>query len=201
MDYTDPSRAIGPFKFFVPSGGKNHVAILGDVTLVALPCGHHAIIDTHNLGKIYDRKWSGRDQGSDKNPLFYVLTHSPTISLHRLIIGPPKTVTVDHINNDPLDNRLCNLRLATHAENMANRRKAKHGKSPFKGVTYDPGNGRTKALWRASLTVNGKRFRGPRRHCHYRAAMDYDALSIQHHGEFSRRNTKNLATLPNDEAS
>src|SRR5215218_9987366 len=43
------------------------------------------------------------------------------ILLHRVILGAPNGVEVDHINRDGLDNRRCNLRLILHAGNMQNR--------------------------------------------------------------------------------
>lgn len=53
---------------------------------------------------------------------------------------------VDHINGDRSDNRIVNLRQATHAQNMQN-------VSSRKGVHWRP-NQRT---WIASITVGGKR--------------------------------------------
>lgn len=41
---------------------------------------------------------------------------------------------VDHINCDPSDDRLENLRLATSSQNKANRRKTKANKAGVKGV-------------------------------------------------------------------
>lgn len=53
---------------------------------------------------------------------------------------------IDHINGVRTDNRLCNLRNVTKADNSRNRRGT--GK-PF-GVSYDASRG----LWRARATVN-----------------------------------------------
>jgi HNH endonuclease len=47
---------------------------------------------------------------------------------------------IDHINCDPTDNRIINLRLATQEQNSQNRRRPKQNKSGFKGV-YRKGNG------------------------------------------------------------
>lgn len=41
---------------------------------------------------------------------------------------------VDHINRDPSDNRLVNLRKATHQQNMVNSKLRKDNKSGVKGV-------------------------------------------------------------------
>ena len=45
--------------------------------------------------------------------------------------------TIDHINGDGLDNRLCNLREVTQQQNIHNHRKPpKHNTSGFLGVSY-----------------------------------------------------------------
>jgi hypothetical protein len=51
---------------------------------------------------------------------------------------PPKMI--DHINNDKLDNRICNLRSASNAENMRNMGKTKRNKTGYKGVYYHQKN-------------------------------------------------------------
>ena len=56
---------------------------------------------------------------------------------------------VDHINNNPLDNRLINLQLITHRENCS---KDKKGSSKYTGVSfYKPLN-----KWRCRIRINGK---------------------------------------------
>jgi hypothetical protein len=44
-----------------------------------------------------------------------------TLSMHRMIMGEPEGLVVDHINGDGLDNRYRNLRAVPHAVNCANR--------------------------------------------------------------------------------
>ena len=60
-------------------------------------------------------------------------TGKPRVLLHRHLLSPADGVVVDHINGDKLDNRRCNLRLATHAENMRNRKLSQAGS---KGVVW-----------------------------------------------------------------
>ncbi len=67
------------------------------------------------------------------------------IKLHRLLMGDPKNgLEVDHINRDPLDNRLSNLRLCDHVENSWNM-KAPMGVTLFRGKK-----------WRARIKHRGK---------------------------------------------
>lgn len=64
---------------------------------------------------------------------------------------PPDTI-VDHMNGVRHDNRIANLRLVTHMENMQNKLKPQ-GKNPFLGVT----RGRFSSKWQANIYSNGKR--------------------------------------------
>ena len=57
---------------------------------------------------------------------------------------------IDHINGDGRDNRITNLREATQAENMQNRRKSSRNKSGFLGVCA------VGSRWKAQIQVHGK---------------------------------------------
>jgi len=76
----------------------------------------------------------------------------PIISIHSLLMTPPKGMVVDHINGNRLDNRKCNLRVCTHAENSMNTKISTANTSGFKGVSKS----RSGKKWRARLTVNRK---------------------------------------------
>ena len=89
---------------------------------------------------------------------------------------------VDHINGNRSDNRLCNLREATHKQNQWNRAgHADRRKSPYAGVHSLP-NGK----WRGMIMVSGKR--------HHLGVFDnpndafaaYQNASREMRGEFSR---------------
>ncbi len=66
--------------------------------------------------------------------------------MHRLIMDCPDGMDVDHINGDGLDNRRENLRIVTRSQNLRNRKTFKNSKSGFKGVIFNPVNGKWKAI-------------------------------------------------------
>ena len=59
---------------------------------------------------------------------------------------------IDHINGIRTDNRICNLREATNAQNGKNLKLSKANTSGFKGVCFDKQTGK----WRAIIKVNFK---------------------------------------------
>jgi len=44
-----------------------------------------------------------------------------SVRLHRMIMGEPQGMEVDHINRNTMDNRRVNLRVVTKTENLKNR--------------------------------------------------------------------------------
>lgn len=62
--------------------------------------------------------------------------------------------TIDHINGNGLDNRLCNLREVTQQQNVQNIRKPpKHNTSGFMGVSYYKAGNK----YSAHINLNGKK--------------------------------------------
>lgn len=59
---------------------------------------------------------------------------------------------IDHINGDPSDNRIANLREANRSENAANS-KRRNGKSGLKGVSFHRASG----SWQAQIMVGGRK--------------------------------------------
>jgi hypothetical protein len=132
--------------------------------------------------------WFGR---KTKSGSVYVqcLCYGQTISMHRVILDPPDGLVVDHRNGEPLDNRRCNLRLATLEENARNHRKRVTATgSQFKGVALAKDKWRTAKKWRARIVVDSKSI-----HLGYfanevDAAKAYDEAAKIHFGEFARLN-------------
>jgi hypothetical protein len=63
----------------------------------------------------------------------------------------PVDMELDHINHNPSDNRIENLRIATSSQNKRNRRAFKGKSSKYKGVSLNKPSGK----WSAYIRING----------------------------------------------
>lgn len=64
-----------------------------------------------------------------------------SILLHQLIIGKKYGMVIDHINQDTLDNRRCNLRHASRSLNAVNSSKKRKQNSGYIGVFHNKRSG------------------------------------------------------------
>jgi hypothetical protein len=101
--------------------------------------------------------------------------------MHRLLLSAPDGMEVDHKNGDGLDNRRSNLRLATHRQNMANRKTAKHSKLGVKGISFDKRRGR----YFIALRKDGQKYQTSAKTLEL-AVKIRDAVGKTLHGEFWR---------------
>lgn len=94
---------------------------------------------------------------------------------------------VDHINNDTLDNRKSNLRIANPGLNISHSKKYEYKEkvttSKYKGVSFSK-NRRSKKKWGCIITLYKKR------HIFYflteiEAARKYNEMAIKLLGEFA----------------
>jgi hypothetical protein len=94
----------------------------------------------------------------------------------------PGKKQIDHINGDPSDNRIENLRVASSWENCLNKKKSPGFTSEYKGVSWF----KEKQRWRAQIHVKGKtRFLGYF-HDEMAAHMAYCQAAHDTFGEFAR---------------
>jgi hypothetical protein len=61
---------------------------------------------------------------------------------------------IDHVNRNPLDNRIENLREVSRSCNARNTRNRKTNSSGVKGVSFDKKNKK----WKAHISVSGKQY-------------------------------------------
>lgn len=80
------------------------------------------------------------------------LAHRVAWALHYGEIDP--SLYIDHINGDPTDNRICNLRLVDHGENMRNR---KVGKGQAQNGAFGVRLDKRVNKWTAMIGGRGRR--------------------------------------------
>jgi hypothetical protein len=87
----------------------------------ALTKGAAAIIDDDCYEALSQWRWRCKHAGSTSYACRN-LHDGRTLFMHRVIMAAPAGLDVDHINHNGLDNRRCNLRVVSHAENLWNKR-------------------------------------------------------------------------------
>ena len=105
--------------------------------------------------------------------------------MHREVIKVPDDMYVDHINQNGLDNRKANLRPATCAQNIRNRKKFfNKSRSRYKGLLWD----RHYKKWRVRIHLNRTQIQIGVFDDEIEAAKAYDRAAKKYHGEFASLN-------------
>lgn len=106
------------------------------------------------------------------------------LSMHRMIMGNPPGMEVDHRDGNGLNNRRNNLRICTRRQNAKNLPVNCKSTTGFKGVSFR----KDANLYEAHITTNRKR----RRIGYFCYAIDaakaYNEAALKEHGEFARLN-------------
>jgi len=90
---------------------------------IQLTQGKVAIIDDEDFERLRWFNWIAAKNGYT----FYAVCHvringkQKRISMHRMILNPPKDMCVDHKDRNGLNNTRANLRLASSSQNSSNR--------------------------------------------------------------------------------
>lgn len=189
---TDEARRLikgEPYRYVAGHrGGLRGIAEIievdgGRCARIELTQGYSAIVSEEDAEHIARFNWfyfDGYARRTDRS------SGSPAgILMHRVILDVPDYLEVDHANGDGLDNRRCNIRTASRAQNQANVSKWT-GKfsSGFKGVHWHIRRERWAATIGGGVT---------RDHLGYffteeEAALAYDKAAMSKYGEFARLN-------------
>lgn len=113
------------------------------------------------------------------------------IAMHRLIMGNPYGLQIDHWDGDGLNNRRENLRVATEQENTWNQVRLRNSKFPYKGVrsrVRKHKDGTTYTVYFAVLIKSGWTYRSGFCKTPEDAAAEYDKLARKHFGKFASLN-------------
>lgn len=152
---------IGPVRIYLRNGG-------------------HVLVDIEDFESLNTFSWNRRKNGGTCYAVRRIKEKgvAKIIWMHREISGVAAGLMVDHINGNGLDNRRCNLRGATNAQNQWNRRSKKR----FRGVRYIGG-----PTWQAILSTGGRAYTKTCR-SEIGAALAYNELARKHFGEYARLN-------------
>jgi hypothetical protein len=157
---------------------------------VPLTRGVRALVDLCDLPLVNEHKWHATSNGFSR-PIYAVrVVPLPCggvqrIYMHNVILQPPPGLFSDHINLDTVDNRRQNLRVATKAQNLHNRRAYKNSTHGFKGVKYDR-TASPNRRYAAFIACDGRRYYLGRYGTPEEAHAAYWEAAQRLHGEFAR---------------
>ena len=151
-------------------------------------CIAKALIDEADIPLVKSYKW-----GFDGNYARTSVVENGKLKilyLHRLIMNNPKKV-VDHLNGNRLDNRRCNLRVCTRADNVHNRTCKPATSSGIHGISW------VKRInkWHVRICIDYKQ-----KHIGYYSNLN-DAIEARkeaekkYFGDFSPLNKQNVQLL------
>lgn len=155
--------------------------------VIALTDGISTIIDSQDVIAVSAFSWRAMRAAGVKTYYYASATSRSngkrvTLLMHRLLIGAKPGEIVDHINRDPLDNRRKNLRLVDANQSAAN--KVMRNKLGYKGIRRQSGSGR----FEASICFRGERRSVFGCRTPLEAAMEYDKMALETHGEYAALN-------------
>lgn len=156
---------------------------------IELTKGYQAIVDDEDYEKVSQYKWhiaKGKKLYATRSLSKNIRGRKALQNMAAFIIEVPPGFVPDHINANGLDNRKCNLRVATISQNIVSRRRMDRERgysSRFRGVTLQYGK-----KWIAAIKVNGKRKHLGVFPCQICAAFSYDMAAIETYGEFAQTN-------------
>ena len=161
------------------------------VAFIPLTQGQIAIIDKRDLPIVVKWKWFAHWARNSRQ--FYAARNTPVVNgargnvifMHREIMGLnfDDPTQVDHVNpKATLDNRRCNLRLATPSQNRCNASLRRDNTSGYKGVCFD----KKRKRWLASIQSHGKQYSLGLYASAKEAHAAYCKAAIYYHGKFAR---------------
>ena len=147
-----------------------------------IPLGHglFATVDAADYKWLSKHKWSAVNMYGH----IYAIRHGKrgrTVYMHREITHAPKGSVVDHADHNTLNNRQCNVRVCTNAQNAANA-------GPRGGASGYVGVQKNKDKWVAVITSRGKDYYLGRFDDPVEAAKVRDRKAYELHGPFAYLN-------------
>ena len=155
------------------------------IRLIPLTQGKNAIVDAADYEWLMKTNWHARKD--DKTGAFYAETNIYVGNgkcdrgyMARFILDLGLSELADHVNGNTLDNRRCNLRASTKAQNRFNSKKPSCNSSGYKWVTKRYSGWAARVTFRGVLHELGTYATPLEAH-----EVAYDAAK-RFHGEFAR---------------
>ena len=148
---------------------------------IGLTQGRQAIVDDEDYEWLSQWKWLLFPM--DRYYYAARFSRDTFILMHRLLLDIPTGKVCDHINHDGLDNRRCNIRICTIADNLRNS-KSRGGSSQYKGVYWSKQN----KAWVAQIKYNYTMYYLGKYKDEDKAAIAYNTGALELFGEYAYLN-------------
>jgi hypothetical protein len=145
-------------------------------SIIELNAGLECIVDTEDYVLLSRYTWTHKPNYA--TGYAHTKIKNKQIMMHRLLMGHPEGMLVDHINSNGLDNRKSNLRIVTKSQNGLNCRKSKSATSRFYGVPFHTKSGTWCAQGTSALT--GKAYGLGYYKSEISAALAYNRFCAEH---------------------
>ena len=154
---------------------------------ILLTQGKFAIVDDEKFDwlnqwkwyahKVKDTYYARRDAWNGKTKKRH------NIFMHHFIMNPPAGKETHHINNNGLDNRVCNMKVCSRSQNLAagDMNRCSNKSSIYRGVGWD----KVRNKWWAKITYQGKTINIGRYKRENQAAMAYNIKALKLFGDFA----------------
>ena len=147
---------------------------------IQLTQGKVATVDDADFDWLSKGKWYARKSSAGNTWYAMRKAKKKTVLMHRSILEINPEEFTDHKNFNGLDNRRCNLRVCTNAQNQHNARKRADNTSGYKGVTK-----RLYGKWEAKIRNGGKQIYLGTFSSLKEAVVAYNNKAKELHGEFA----------------
>lgn len=142
------------------------------------------LVDDEDFEYLNQFNWNAK---KDCNTFYAVRSQSKNqqIRMHRVLLGvTDKSIVVDHIDGNGLNNQKSNLRKATNSQNIRNRRPKRNSSSKYLGVCWRKHLGK----WDAQIEIGGvSKYLGSFTN-ENDAAIAYNKAALAAWGEFASLN-------------
>ena len=108
-----------------------------------------AIVDRDRKKDVKKLNWSAIFEKTTQTYYPYTVINGKIVKLYNYLLkfNPDHEMTIDHINRDPLDNRISNLRIANKSTQTINQKINKRNKTGVKGLLIQTKKRRIRVLW------------------------------------------------------